>query len=302
MINSDTVGEISEVGVGESFVSTFVVSDIFVTTVLLAIVVLLVGLTVLFIRRERASLTPEAARDVVLAAEERARAIISEAASEAREVRMTIEKERTKALNEDHKEIERFLDAYQYHLEKTIKELSYGVEKEHMRATSRFVEALQNIEQRVALNADEAKHSMDSFTTQSGALFDRLAYEIENVEKGIQHLALALEEAAANESDKNAEIVREEMRKIGKETAQSVVRVAEGLDATLRVNLEKEFVSISTQLDKYREARMRLVDERILVLIEETAQIALQKQLSMQDQSDLVYRSLEEAKQRGIFV
>jgi hypothetical protein len=129
-----------------------------------------------------------------------------------------------------------------------------------------------------------------------------LANEVENVEKGIQHLAVALEEAAVSESDKNAEIVREEMKKIGKETAKSIVSVAQGLDESLRVNIEKEFTRISDELTSYRSARMRLVDERILLLIEETAQIALQKQLSMEDQADLVYRSLEEAKQRGVFV
>ena len=143
---------------------------------------------------------------------------------------------------------------------------------------------------------------MDSFTKQSGTLFERLSYEIENVEEGIRHLALALEEAAENESDKNAEIVREEMRKIGKETAKSVVEVAKGLDESLRINIEKEFKTISEELNKYREARMRLVNERLLTLIEETTQIALQKQLTLKDHSDLVYRSLEEAKQRGIFV
>jgi hypothetical protein len=254
------------------------------------------------IYRQHTPLLPEEAKQVLLKAEDRAQAIVAEAAAEARELRSTIEKERTRALNEDNQSVERFLDAYRYRLEKTIKELSYGVEKEHMRATTRFIESLQNIEQRVALNANEAKHSMDSFTGQSSQLFERLSLEIENVEKGIQHLALALEEAAANESDKNAEIVREEMRKIGEETARSVVRVAEGLDEALRANLEKEFTAITHELGKYREARMRLVNERILLLIEETAQIALQKKLSLQDQADLVYRSLEEAKQRGIFV
>ena len=67
-------------------------------------------------------------------------------------------------------------------------------------------------------------------------------------------------------------------------------------------NLEQEFKSISKELGQYREARMRLINERILLLIEETAQIALQKKLSLDDQADLVYRSLEEAKQRGVFV
>jgi uncharacterized protein YpiB (UPF0302 family) len=263
---------------------------------------LLIAILVVLARREHLSLTPERAKAAILAAEERAQAIVAEAAAEARRTRLAIEKERTKALNEDHNEIERFLDAYRFHLEKTIKELSYGVEKEHLRATSHFVETLQGIEERVSLNADEAKHSMDSFTTQSGTLFERLAFEIENVEKGIQHLALALEEAASNEADKNAEIVREEMRKIGVETARSVVEVARGLDEALKTNVEKEFASIKEELGKYRDARMELINEKLLLLIEETAQIALQKRLSMQDQADLVFRSLEDAKQRGIFV
>lgn len=267
-----------------------------VTVIVLALVI------AYLIHKQRTPLLPEEAKQALLKAEERAQAIIADAATEARTLRSTIEKERTRALNEDNQSVERFLDAYRHRLEKTIKELSYGVEKEHMRATTRFIESLQNIEQRVALNANEAKHSMDSFTGQSSQLFERLSLEIENVEKGIQHLALALEEAAANESDKNAEIVREEMRRIGEETARSVVEVAKGLDEALRVNLEKEFTAITHELGKYREARMRLVNERILLLIEETAQIALQKQLSLQDQADLVYRALEEAKQRGIFV
>ena len=262
---------------------------------------LFVLITIIY-RQRTPTLMPEKAKEVLINAEERAHSIITEARIEARNLRSTIEKERLKALSEDHQAVERFLDAYRFQLEKNIKELSYGVEKEHLHATSRFVESLQNIEGRVSLNADEAKHSMDSFTSQSSTLFERLSYEIENVEEGIQHLALALEEAAENESDKNAQIVREEMQKIGKETARSVVEVAKGLNEVLKVNLEKEFKSISKELGQYREARMRLINERILVLIEETAQIALQKKLSLEDQAELVYRSLEEAKQRGVFV
>lgn len=263
---------------------------------------LLVTIIVLLLRHESMKLTPDKAREVILAAEERAHAIVAEAAAEARRIRMTIEKDRVHALTEDHHEIEHFLEAYRFHLEKTIKELSYGVEKEHLRATSHFVEVLQHIEERVSQNADEAKHSMDAFTSQSGTLFERLSFQIENVEKGIQHLALALEEAAADEADKNALVVREEMRKIGAETARSVVEVAQGLDKALRVNVEKEFESIKTELERYRDTRMHMVDEKIMVLVEETAQIALRKKLSLAEHTDLIYQSLEEAKEQGVFV
>jgi hypothetical protein len=298
MIQSSTTSALTKTSF---FASSFGFTEILLILSLLVSIGLL-AVIVFLVLRQKAKILPSKAEEIIINAEERAHSIVAEATAEARRLRSTIEKERIKALNEDGQGVNRFLDAYRYQLEKTIKELSYGVEKEHMRATSRFVESLQNIEERVSLNANEAKHSMDSFTSQSGTLFERLSYEIENVEEGIQHLALALEEAAENESDKNAQIVREEMQKIGKETARSVVDVAKGLDEVLRVNLETEFKSISAELGKYREARMRLINERILVLIEETAQIALQKQLSLQDQSDLVYRSLEEAKKRGVFV
>lgn len=272
------------------------------TVVLVSMFGLLVAILVVLVRAQRQSLAPEEVTRALQHAEERARSIVAEAHAMAREARLEIEKERVRALNEDQQATARFIDAYTLKLDKVVQELSYGLEKEHMRVTAKFVEGLQSIEERVAHNAGEAKQSMDSFTDQSSALFERLAVEIENVERGIQHLALALQEAAANEADRNADIVRREMQKIGKDTAASVTEVARGLDKVLRDSVEGEFTRISNELSQYRAARMNLVDERILSLIEETTEIVLQKKLSMQDQADLVYRSLEDAKERGIFV
>jgi hypothetical protein len=270
--------------------------------VIVLLFVLLGAILYLLVRNEKMRMTSKEAQQVLRNAEEKAQAIVAEATAEARKTQLKIEEDRAKSLVEDAKEVEHFLEAYRFRLDKVLKQLSYGVEKEHARVTGQFVESLRHLEERVSENATQATASMNEFTDQSSDLFNRLAYEIENVEKGIQHLSLALEEAAANEADRNAEIVRKEMHNIGKETAAAVVKVARGLDESLRINLEKEFSSISSEITRYREARMRLIDERILILIEETTQIALQRKLSMQEQADLVYRSLEEAKQRGVFV
>jgi hypothetical protein len=280
-------------GMGVIGIAVFVVVVLFV---------LLGVILYLLIRNENMRLTSKEARQVLRDAEQKAHAIVADATAEVRKTQLKIEEDRAKSLVEDAKEVEHFLEAYRFRLDKVLKQLSYGVEKEHARVTGQFVESLRHLEERVSENANQATVSMNEFTDQSSDLFNRLAYEIENVEKGIQHLSLALEEAAANEADRNAEIVRKEMHKIGKETAAAVVKVARGLDESLRINLEKEFSSISSEITRYREARMRLIDERILILIEETTQIALQRKLSMQEQADLVYRSLEEAKQRGVFV
>ncbi len=241
-------------------------------------------------------------QETLLEAEQHANHIVSEATEEARSLRAATERERLRALEEDHHDTDRFLEAYTSRLDRTISELSYGIEKEHTRATSHFVDSLQKIEKRVADDADEATHSIESFTSQSSVLFERLSAEIENVEKGIQHLAVALEEAAVDESGKNVQVVREEMQKIGSQVAQSVLAVAKDMDRVMQEKLDHEFRSISEEIEKYRAGRLKLVDERILVLVEETVQIALQKKLSMAEQSELVYRALEEAKQRGIFV
>jgi hypothetical protein len=280
-------------GAGAIGILVFVVGVLFVS---------LGAILYLLVRNEKMRMTSKEAQQVLRNAEEKAQEIVSKATAEARKTQLKIEEDRAKSLTEDAKEVEHFLEAYRFRLDKVLKQLSYGVEKEHARVTGQFVESLRHLEERVSENATQATASMNEFTDQSSDLFNRLAYEIENVEKGIQHLSLALEEAAANEADKNAEIVRKEMHKIGKETAAAVVSVAKGLDESLRINLEKEFSSISSEITRYREARMRLIDERILILIEETTQIALQRKLTMQEQADLVYRSLEEAKQRGVFV
>lgn len=279
------------------------------TGLLVAIGVVIAGLlgaiTVYLIRREnRWSRSPALsnADHIIAEAEEHANEIVAKATEEARLLRVEIEKERLKSLDSDKLEFGKLIDSYGSRLDRSLQDVTYSLEKEHMRVTEHFVDALQKIEQRVSNNAIEAKESMETFSRQSGALFETLSAEIENVEKGIQHLAVALEEAAANEADRNVLLVKEEMKKIGARTAESVLEVAKNLDRALQENLEKEFASISTDVEKYRQGRMQLVDERILVLIEQTAVIALNKELSMAEHSDLVYRALEEAKEQGVFV
>lgn len=304
MIESDVTGTVAT----ERFIDVSLVGGPVLLMFMLLIVVVfcaVLGLLVVLIRMvrdQRRALTTPATKEMLARAEQYADTIIADAEGEARSVRIEIEQARLQALEEDKVEVRHFIDAYGDKLDKAVEKLQYGLEQEHMRAVGNFVDALQGIEKRVAQNAEDAKQSMDSFTAQSSALFERLATEIENVEKGIQHLAVALEEAASDEADKNAELVREEMRHIGEATAKSVTTVAKGLDEELRKSLAHEFSSISSEIDSYRKARMELVNERLLLLIEETAQIALHKKLSMAEQSDLVFRALEEAKQRGVFV
>ncbi len=238
----------------------------------------------------------------IVAAEHKANSIIEEAAAEARTLRIELEQERVKVLENDKRELRRVVEVYGDKLDRVLKELSYDIQKQHLDATKNFITALSRVEERVSDSGSQAQESMRAFSAQAGGLFEVMADEVDNVKKGIQHLAVALEEAAANESDKNLEIVRQEMRKIGSQTAASILEVAKGLDAMLKKNLEEQFAAISTEVEGYRRARLALVDERILTLVGETTQIALGKQLSMEEHADLILKALEEAKSSGVFV
>jgi hypothetical protein len=265
---------------------------------------LLVGVLLLQIRsalRIRTYTIP-VYKKAIQTTEEKAKELITKATQEAESLRTKVQSEIMQATKSDEAEVTRILKSYDERLAHLIDHLSSGLDKENARATLHFIETLQKMEAHVASDAKQTHETMKASLKQSGELFDRLSGEIQQVEDGIKHLMTALVEAATDETSKNVELVREEMRKIGVETASSVTSVAKNLEKVLEQNLATEFASISTDVEKYRRARLELVDERILVIIEKTAQIALQKELSIQQQSELVYRALEEAKQTGIFV
>lgn len=281
------------------------VSFITPTGLLLAFIVLLLVIVVLLqIRSARRinTYTLPVYKKAIQTTEEKAKELITKATQEAESLRTKVQSEIMQATKADEIEVTRILKSYDERLAHLVDHLSTGIDKENARATLHFIETLQKMEAHVASDAKQTHETMKASLKQSGELFDRLSGEIQQVEDGIKHLMTALVEAATDETSKNVELVRQEMHKIGEHTASSVTSVAKDLEKVLEQNLAKEFASISTDVEKYRRARLELVDERILVIIEKTAQIALQKELSIQEQSELVYRALEEAKQTGIFV
>lgn len=241
-------------------------------------------------------------KKAIQSTEEKAKELITKATQEAESLRARVQSEIMQATKSDEVEVTRILKSYDERLAHLIDHLQEGLDKENARATLHFIDTLQKMEAHVAEDAKQAHDTMKASLKQSSELFDRLSGEIQQVEGGIKHLMKALVEAATDETSKNVELVRNEMQKIGAHTASSVTTVAKDLEKVLEQNLANEFASISTDVEKYRRARLELVDERVLVIIEKTAQIALQKELSIKEQSELVYRALEEAKQTGIFV
>lgn len=61
-------------------------------------------------------------------------------------------------------------------------------------------------------------------------------------------------------------------------------------------SIELELKGARQLVDTYKDEQLRLIDENILAMMEQTLSIVLSKKLSLKDQLDLIYEALEKAK------
>lgn len=61
-------------------------------------------------------------------------------------------------------------------------------------------------------------------------------------------------------------------------------------------SIELELKSTRSLIETYKNQQLKLIDENILAMMEQTLAIVLAKKLSLKDQLDLIYEALEKAK------
>lgn len=69
----------------------------------------------------------------------------------------------------------------------------------------------------------------------------------------------------------------------------------------VKTEVDKELGAVRDELSTYKQQRMRVIDERIIDILEDIIKVTLEKKLSLVEQSELVYRALEEAKKESVF-
>lgn len=78
------------------------------------------------------------------------------------------------------------------------------------------------------------------------------------------------------------------------------VQVAKSQEDT-RAIVENAYKAIGAEVEKYKELRLKKVDETILELIKEVSKKVLGKEISSEEHERLVTKSLEEAKRQNVF-
>lgn len=61
-------------------------------------------------------------------------------------------------------------------------------------------------------------------------------------------------------------------------------------------SIELELKAARNLIESYKSAQLKLIDENIIAMMEQTLNLVLSKKLSLKDQLDLIYEALEKAK------
>ena len=121
------------------------------------------------------------------------------------------------------------------------------------------------------------------------------------MESDLKRLSGALEKRIAAGITKNESLLQEETTKLSTQLSETFGTLEANAKEQIRSNVEKEFISVKKVIETYRQERFALVDNQILSLLENVTNVALQKSLTLQDHSDLIYKALDEAKSKDIF-
>ena len=144
----------------------------------------------------------------------------------------------------------------------------------------KYAQSMQKIE-------DTFREQINQSAQRADASFATLVTELQ---KTLEAHMKANEATFAQKTDV---IVEKTQELVGKFTAE--------IQEKIRGQVEAEIAAARKEIAEYRTRRMAIIDERIIDIIEQVMQVVLAKKMSVADQSDLVYKSLDEAKEEHAF-
>ncbi len=109
---------------------------------------------------------------------------------------------------------------------------------------------------------------------------------------------------------KEADLAKNQSQEtIRQDIGQIFVKFEEDLSSYLVTTQQQSFKSIELELksarqliEAYKQQQLKVIDENIIAMLEETLSLVVAKKLSLKDQIDLVYEALEKAKAEKFIV
>lgn len=171
---------------------------------------------------------------------------------------------------------------------------------------------------RKMLKNKEVQYQQFKQETAQPPILNRQSYNVEKVEEQFRNQLISLIEF----SQKSLSTSTEQLEKFLKELQQSSLRFEESsrkateerinrmfgnleerlsdflisTEAQTTQSIELEVKATRNLIESYKQQQLKLIDENIIAMMEQTLNIVLGKKLSLKEQLELVYEALEKAK------
>lgn len=159
------------------------------------------------------------------------------------------------------------------------------------RAASHIIEERKQASVRLAVTYEK---ELKEIAKQHEELVRRYAASAEEAYKGLKQMVekyvAASGEAVKAEAQVLADDLKDERKGLREEIGKRITN-----------ELAAERKAAHDAVDAYRNAQKQLLDKKLISLIERIAAVALQKELTVKDHTEQIYKALEAAKKDGIF-
>jgi len=152
------------------------------------------------------------------------------------------------------------------------------------------------------LTGDELSAQFDAHLAAiEKAMQDQLEQNAQHAEAVYGEFIHSAEGAINDHINKNQKMLEEKANAMIERTESLLTQFTGELESKVKGDVERELAKATEEIEQYKTNRMRIVDERIVDILEQVLRIVLEKKMSLADQSDLIYKALEDAKREHSF-
>jgi len=152
------------------------------------------------------------------------------------------------------------------------------------------------------MTGDELSNQFDAHLAAiEKAMQDQLERNAEHAEAVYGEFIQGAEASINDHINKNQKMLEEKANAMIERTESLLTQFTGELESKVKGDVERELAKATEEIEQYKANRMRIVDERIVDILEQVLQVALEKKMSLADQSELIYKALEDAKREHSF-
>ena len=132
-------------------------------------------------------------------------------------------------------------------------------------------------------------------------LQEKFARNTASADKSYQDFLSDIEHKIKLSLDANQRILDDKATVFIDTAGKSLTDFTAQLENQIKAQIDAEMQKARGEIDEYRIHRQKVMDEKIVDILEEVLALSIDKKLSLADQSDFIYKALEEAKKNHAF-